>query len=314
MGAGAQASKPPRTGQEKSVLAGDDGALRAGTAWPVPRFTDKGDGTVLDSLTGLVWQKQPSSAKRTWANALGYCRDLSLGGSKDWRLPNVGELSSLCDKSASLVADRLNGSGFGGILAQDYWTSTTYAPNTGHAWNVGMDDGEVYHAHKGASAAVWAVRGDGNTAQTGQEKSYASGDDGSLKKGIAWPSPRFTDNGDGTVTDGLTGLLWEQKPSTKTLAWEDAVSYCARLSVGGRGDWRLPNFTELQSLMNAGVLAPARWLVKEGFDDLLNGFYWSSTTYAPNPINAWAAGMDSGSLSGTSKSHASYVWAVRGGR
>ena len=44
--------------------------------------------------------------------------------------------------------------------------------------------------------------------KTGQTTSCAAGDDGALKKGVAWPSPRFTDNADGTVSDNLTGLIW----------------------------------------------------------------------------------------------------------
>ena len=45
-------------------------------------------------------------------------------------------------------------------------------------------------------------------ARTGQTISYASGDDGDVQAGVAWPDPRFTDNGDGTITDNLTGLMW----------------------------------------------------------------------------------------------------------
>ena len=44
--------------------------------------------------------------------------------------------------------------------------------------------------------------------KTGQTTSYAAGDDGALQKGVASPNPRFTDNGNGTVTDNLTGLIW----------------------------------------------------------------------------------------------------------
>jgi hypothetical protein len=44
--------------------------------------------------------------------------------------------------------------------------------------------------------------------KTGQKTSYPPGDDGDLAKGVAWPNPRFTDNGDGTITDNLTGLIW----------------------------------------------------------------------------------------------------------
>ena len=44
--------------------------------------------------------------------------------------------------------------------------------------------------------------------KTGQTTIYAAGDDGALQKGVAWPTPRFTDNDNGTVTDNLTGLIW----------------------------------------------------------------------------------------------------------
>ena len=47
-------------------------------------------------------------------------------------------------------------------------------------------------------------------ARTGQITSYAPGDDGDLQMGVANPTPRFTDNRDGTVTDRLTGLTWTQ--------------------------------------------------------------------------------------------------------
>ncbi len=77
-----------------------------------------------------------------------------------------------------------------------------------------------------------------------------TGDDGDLGKGIAWPRPRFTDNGNGTVTDNLTGLIWLKNANCFGLrAWNDAVSDCNGLNSGecglsddsNAGDWRLPN-------------------------------------------------------------------------
>ena len=44
--------------------------------------------------------------------------------------------------------------------------------------------------------------------KTGQTTSYGAGDDGALQKGVAWPTHRFIDNLNGTVTDKLTGLVW----------------------------------------------------------------------------------------------------------
>ena len=63
------------------------------------------------------------------------------------------------------------------------------------------------------TAGHWAQTGTYNIypamlPKTGQTTSYAAGDDGALQKGVAWPNPRFTDNGNGTVTDNLTGLIW----------------------------------------------------------------------------------------------------------
>ncbi len=62
--------------------------------------------------------------------------------------------------------------------------------------------------------------------QTGQTISYATGDDGALQKGVALPSPRFTDNGNGTVTDNLTGLIWLKNANPcGPKNWYDAINY-----------------------------------------------------------------------------------------
>ena len=148
--------------------------------------------------------------------------------------------------------------------------------------------------------------------KTGQTTFYATGDDGDLEKGVAWPNPRFTDNNNGTVTDNLTGLIWLKNAncpnSTKT--WNNAVDYAAALydgctDCGGdnndcglsdgsvAGDWRLPNVKELQSLIHYGVSAPAlpntagtgKWSEGEPFTNV-QFVYWSSTTYAADTGDA----------------------------
>src|SRR5204863_123985 len=106
----------PKTGQRRCfdtsgtpidcAGTGQDGEIRAGAAWPTPRFTDDGDGTVTDNLTNLVWLKNASPfGLRTWHDALEDCNRLESGshgltdGSKcgDWRLPNIKEIESLVD-------------------------------------------------------------------------------------------------------------------------------------------------------------------------------------------------------------------------
>jgi hypothetical protein len=102
--------------------------------------------------------------------------------------------------------------------------------------------------------------------KTGQTTSYATGDDGDLEKGVALPAQRFTDNGNGTVTDNLTGLIWlkNAKPCG-TKNWTDAIAYCNSLTNGmagltdgsAAGDWRLPNVKVLYSLIDYGRGRPA---------------------------------------------------------
>ncbi|OGR06864.1 MAG: hypothetical protein A2511_17435 [Deltaproteobacteria bacterium RIFOXYD12_FULL_50_9] len=119
--------------------------------------------------------------------------------------------------------------------------------------------------------------------KTGQTFSYGAGDDGALQKGVASPDPRFTDKGDGTVVDNLTGLIWlktancdlfhdhvynpvtELMEDTPNKTWSDALTSVNNLAHGQcgltdnsiAGDWRLPNAKELSSLMNLKYSRPA---------------------------------------------------------
>ena len=121
---------------------------------------------------------------------------------------------------------------------------------------VGAEDG-FYVIGGGKSASV---------PKTGQTTSYGTRDDGALQKGVAWPTPRFTDNQNGTVTDNLTRLIWMKKANAfGTKTWADALTTAnglaapaAGLTDGSKaGDWRLPNRKELQSLVDFGFYNPA---------------------------------------------------------
>lgn len=95
--------------------------------------------------------------------------------------------------------------------------------------------------------------------RTGQKISYQTGDDVTQQKGVAWPSQRFTDNLNGTVTDNLTGLIWLKNASCfEASDWPSALSSANKLASGScgltdsstAGQWRLPNANELESLVD----------------------------------------------------------------
>lgn len=157
----------PKTGQATSYSTGDDGDLQKGVGWPDPRFTDNGDGTVTDNLTGLIWLKQSSFAETTWLSALEDCNCLNSGESGltdlsaegDWRLPNIRELYSLVDISQwnpSMPA----GHPFSSNLSYGYWSASTCVYDTTYVLYVDFSLGLVQHYGKTENSFyVRCVRG-----------------------------------------------------------------------------------------------------------------------------------------------------------
>ena len=60
----------------------------------------------------------------------------------------------------------------------------------------------------------------------------------------------YADNGDGTVTDNVTGLVWQQTPDSQKYSWDDAQTYCDNLVLGDRDDWRMPTISEVRTIIN----------------------------------------------------------------
>ena len=164
-----------------------------------------------------------------------------------------------------------------------------------------------------------------NLPETGQTICYdaagavitctSTGQDGDLKKGVAWPSTRFTIDGTGLcVTDNLTGLMWVKTPDSITRTWATALTYANGLTICGYDDWRLPNRKELRSLINYGQANTATWLNTQGFSNVQASFYWSSSTYASDRAFAWFVDMGDGDVSAYNKTVSGYVWPVRAGQ
>jgi len=160
----------PKTGQTVSVQPGDDGDLQRGVAWPDPRLTDNGDGTVTDHLTGLIWLKDSNCINAsTWAEALQECNDLAEGRcglvdgsiSGDWRMPNIKELLSLIDYSNAEPALPIPRQIFPGVLTGFYWSSTSVPTHVveGAAWTLEVWYGLTFPIFTDSVADVWPVRG-----------------------------------------------------------------------------------------------------------------------------------------------------------
>lgn len=143
---------------------------------------------------------------------------------------------------------------------------------------------------------------------------------------------RFVERGDGTITDRLTGLMWERKCSGEgcstahdadtKLAWRTAASqWIDELNAeqgggyGGYHDWRLPSIAELRSLMldpwpcEGPCLEPALL----GLESVHGRSYWSSTTFDADKSSAWSLFLDDGETGPQSKREERYVLAVRSG-
>jgi len=279
----ASAFKLPDTGQMLCYDASGNVISCAGTgqdgAYTInPMYLhDNGNQTITDYNTGLQWQKclagytnnatcdypGPSATVQfNWYQASGtydamynptslnVCASFGSG----WRLPTNLELMSIMDYSLHSPAIQAT---YFPNTEYSAWTSLIVITETTEAWGVYLDGG-IYGTSMSNVNDVRCVHG----VQTTQS---------------------LTDNGNGTVTDHSTGLMWQQgEPGSMTRA--AALNYCENLSfplTNGFTDWRLPNIKELVSLVDYSVanytnLIPA--FNRTFFPNAVEGvYYWSST-------------------------------------
>src|SRR5579872_6790633 len=344
----------PATGQKISYAAGDDAGLNKGMAWTaVTRFTDNHDGTVTDSLTGLIWLKDAGCLGNAfWANALktvnalasGQCSLADGSAAGSWRLPNLNELESLIDVSSAAPAVSA-ADYFVNLSGGIYWTSTSYyggSTGSDKAWTIRLSDGRYMNdttANLKATSSnqVWAVKGLGSNGAiqlpaTGFYIAYAAGDDGSIHAGVGLTSPRFIDNHNGTLTDTMTGLIWLKQADCIQNTWPNALASVNSLATGGcglsdgsrAGQWRMPNRNELQSLSdraqtNLAQYFDYKYVNKDGsvfqspiFTNYIESqFYWTSTTNAADPTEAWTVYSCDFGVYDIPKSAIGYTLAVR---
>lgn len=275
---------------------GQDEPQTPATTTPAPtstaQYKDNGDGTITDSISGLMWQ-QTDAGEMTLEQAQKYANDLKLAGHDDWRLPCPMELFCIMDHR--LHGPAMNTRWFTASAARYWWTETARPDNTEKYWQVNTGGGIGAHAK---SEAVGA--GGENPVHT------------RCVRGVSpWGTgPRLRKNTDGTVTDLVTGLVWQQQLSPQAMTWEQAQQYCQKLSLGGQSDWRLPTIRELRSISNDRLAQPS--LDPDFFSGADSVPCWSATTQSNRPERAWYTDFTSGLVTYRDKTEQLQVLSVRG--
>lgn len=263
-----------------------------------PSYKDNGDGTVSDLNTGLMWVKARSAAM-AWEAASSGAASSRVAGYSDWRMPTVKELYSLIKYSGAQGASMTSTAGYVPFIdtsvfdfaygsgstttgervidVQD-WSSNLYVGKvmTGQsvAFGVNFADGRIKGYPVTASKYVRYVRGN-----------------------ASYGVNAYQDNGDGTVTDRATRLMWAQADSGVGMDWQAALAWVQEKNAQkylGHSDWRLPNVKELQSIVDYSRAPKASDASRQGpaIDPLLSctaitneggekdyPFYWSSTNF-----------------------------------
>jgi len=248
-----------------------------------PSYTDNGDGTITDKVTGLMWQKV-DNGESTWDNAMARAGSVTTGGYGDWRLPTPIELFSILNFNNGNPA-AVNTTFFPSnpAGAAEYWWSTDF---------YGAD-----------ATKVWCVNSGGGMGPKPRAETVSAG--GTLRyhaRYVRGAKPtnghNYQNNLDGTITDLDTGLMWTQVPSS-AVTWQGALAYAETLALAGFTDWRLPNIKELQSLTDytlttattaAAALAPVNRVLFPSATTPATA-YWSSTVLRGGgnavPTSAW---------------------------
>jgi hypothetical protein len=189
--------------------------------------------------------------------------------------------------------------------------NTTFFPSSGaeYWWTSTCQTGD--------NTKVWCTNAGGGIGNKPKSETISAG--GTFKfhvravRTISVPTTitnHFTDNGDGTITDNLTQLIWQKVPNTTTQTWENAIAYAENLSLAGESDWRLPNIKELQSLNDESITNTSTNTTF--FPSIGVHNYWSSTSLPNQTTKAWYWNTQFGITTYDVKTNANYVLCVRG--
>ncbi len=239
-----------------------------------PSYTNNGDNTITDNITALMWQSSPDhngdnngtidiNDKLTWAEIqaqVTFLNSSNYAGYSDWRIPTIKELYSLTNWNGTDPSGVMNNSTNGLIpyLDDSYFD---------FAWG-DTDGGErlidVQYASSNLYNDLDCLSDEllfGFNFADGRIKGYALDLNGSdktfslicVRGNTSYGINDFVDNGDQTVTDNATGLMWAKDDSQLGMNWEDALAWAETQNAAnynGYSDWRVPNPKELHSIFD----------------------------------------------------------------
>ena len=215
-------------------------------------LSDKGNGTVIDANTSLWWQSVPWGAAMNQADARAFCDNLSLATRSDWRLPTRTEMQTTIDFTANAPAASpllLNTNG------RLFWTLTPSVAQSGAYWTIDGTSGAATDHNANSTFFARCVRTDVTGSST---------------------QNRFVLNVAGlTVTDTMTNRIWLRAANPSYLTSSAAQTACGSETKVG-GGWRVPEVTEMLSLIDVKSFSPA-WdgTIFTGGD---SGTHWTATT------------------------------------
>jgi hypothetical protein len=271
-------------------------------------FIDYLDGTIGAVQTGLLWQEGYSGSFTTvynWYQASGMydpihnpnnedvCGSLNLAG-QVWRLPNVRELETIQNYGESYPA--IDETYFNVPVGMPrFWAQDTSASSSSDAYYVDLSDGKVSTTAKDLSVFFYDF--------------YLR-----CVEGVPLPVGQFTANGNSTVTEETTGLIFQDSYGANedtTISWEAALAYCETLSLAASTDWRLPSVRELFNMVDLSAHDPA---ISNAFTTGRSSPYWTSTTFDLDFTAAWYVNLLNGTLNSQTKTTSiyNYVRCVRG--
>jgi hypothetical protein len=263
-----------------------------------PSYTDNGDGTITDNITGLVWQK--SYKVMSLSEASEAVKSFKAGGHSDWRIPSIKEAYSLIIFSGKDVSSKeMNKSPYEAPFIDKNYFDFDYGSNGPRPIDVQVLTTTVYKGKTmGRDATVFGVNfADGRIKgypiidpRSRSEKKYTVR---FVRGNIDYGKNNFEDNSDGTISDLATGLMWQKTDSKKAMNWEEALAWAQMKNTEnylGHNDWRLPNVKELQSIVdytrspqetNSAAIDPIFEISKIKVEEGANNypFFWSSTTH-----------------------------------
>ena len=233
-------------------------------------YRNNGDGTISDMVTGLMWTQTTDrngdaainkADKLTYADAIKSASKVTLGGYNDWRLPTIKELYSLIrfngqeprpqDRSAAgltpFIDSSIFGFGYGEVSAGERIIDSNYASSTLYKAKTTILIGPAVRETEtmfGLNFADGRIKG-----YPTHHVFYVLYVRGNTSYGLN----NYQNNGDGTVTDAATGIMWTQSDSAVGMDWGKALAWVQKKNAEkylGHADWRLPDIKELQSIVD----------------------------------------------------------------